>query len=91
MEAVYGDQAEYLCVGDTVLIKFSHKIFQNDVDQYEEIKNLGDLQDENIQNLTPIQKEAKDDQVRKMKLAKLITDPVYNFKGMVYCDGIIDS
>ena len=32
MEAVYSDQAEYLSIGDTVLIKFTHKIFQNDVD-----------------------------------------------------------
>lgn len=73
------------------MIKFSHKIFQNDVEQSETMKKMGSVQDENIENLNPIQKEAKNDQVRKMKLAKLITEPVFNFKGMVYCDGVIDS
>lgn len=36
MEALYSDQAQYLSIGDTILIGYKHKIYYDEIEDFEQ-------------------------------------------------------
>lgn len=92
MEAVYGDKATYLSIGDTIMLGYKQKVFQAEIEEAENTQALR----QNIAMNEALAEDAERQQIRKdteakLKMGRYRNEPLYEFNSVLYCDGIIDN
>ena len=81
------DNLEFLCFGDTIFLNYTQKIFSEDIKKQADAENPDILDGKSEDGVA--EEELKDAK-RDEKLTKVIADPEYIYRGMVFSDGILD-
>jgi len=74
------------------LLGYKQKVFQVEIES--QANNEAIMQDFQLNEVLAEDVErrlAKKDEIQKMKLAKQIQEPLYEYNGILFCDGIIDN
>ena len=82
------DQTEFLSFGDTIFLNYTQKIFSEDIKKQAEVEDPDIVDGKSEEGIA---EEDLKDAKRDEKLTKVIADPEYIYKGMVFSDGILDK
>ena len=88
-EAIYGDNAVYLCFGDTIMLNYTQKVYGEEIAKQVMAEDPDYHDAESDNGFDKTENEALESKMHA-KLSRVIYEPKYTYKGMVYSDGIID-
>ena len=89
LEGLFEEEVTYLCFGDSILIQFAHKVFQTELVEYAEKQKKGQTEGASDDEL--LDPKVNAGRLRNKKMARLVEQPVFTYKGIVYGDDVVSD
>ena len=80
-----------MCFGDAILLNYTQKVFTEDISKQKTLEDPEFQEGGSADEDGKVAEEEIKGQRNDEKLTRVIADPQYVYKGMVYSDGILDQ